>query len=137
MSILSLIMVAGCVGGASQDPGVTGPTGRASDAGNIHPIAVRNVWRMDLSPRSQKLVTAQLPLGKTARYDKVHFDGFYNSNENLTTIGVYGNVTTNTDYGTFNKNGYYVTWEQTGRVTTDFPAAAWRLVDVEIMDQQY
>jgi hypothetical protein len=137
MPILGLIILASCVGGPPQDPGLNGPTGRVSDGKNVEPIAVRNVWKMDLQPRTLKLVTAQLPFGKTARYDEVHFDGYFNSAENLTTVGVYGNVTTSTDYGTVNKNGYYATWEQTGRVTTDFPVAAWRPVDVEVMDQQY
>jgi hypothetical protein len=135
--ILGLVVLASCIGGPPQDPGVTGPTGRARDAGNIHRIDVRDVWKMDLEPRSQKLVSAQLPFGKTARYDEVRYDGFYNSDENVTDVGVYGNVTTSTDYGTKKKNGYYVVWEQTGPVKTDFPEAPWRLVDVEITDQQY
>jgi hypothetical protein len=138
MSVLGLIMLAGCVGGAPLNAGVAGPTGRAGDAGKIHAITVRDVWKMDLQARSLKLVTQQIPLGSTARFDdNVRFEGYYDSGQNVTSVGVYGNVTTTTDYGVVHKNGFYVIWEQTGRITGDFPIAPWRLVDVEIMDQQY
>jgi hypothetical protein len=135
--ILCLVVLASCIGGPPEDPGLTGPTGRVSDGSSYQSIKVRDVWRMDLNARSLKLVSAALTWGKTARYDPVQFEGYYNSAQNVTTIGVFGNVTTSTDYGTTIRNGYYVTWQQTGRLNTDFPASPWKLVDVDVMDQQY
>jgi len=138
MSILGLIMLAGCATDAPPYAGVTGPTGRATDAGKLRPLKVRDVWKMDLRPRSQKLVAAQLPFGNTASFDNnVRYDGMYDSARNVSTVGVYGNVSSTTDYGESHRNGYYVIWEQTGRITADFPPAAWKLVDVEVTDQQY
>jgi hypothetical protein len=51
MSVLGLIMLAGCVGGAPLNAGVAGPTGRAGDAGKIHAITVRDV-RWEARPAS-------------------------------------------------------------------------------------
>jgi len=138
MPTLALIMLAGCAVGSSPYTGTGGPTGRISDSGNISPLTVRDVWKLDLETRSKKLVTSQISFGNTARFDNnVRYDGYYDSARNVTTIGVYGNVTTSTDYGEDRNNGYYVNWDQTGQVTADFPTAPWRLVDVEITDQQY
>jgi hypothetical protein len=137
LTILSVIFLASCTD-AGNSAGVAGPTGRARDSRNMSPIQVRDVWKSDLQPRTQKIVVSQLPLGKTARFDEhVHFDGFYDSNRDVTSIGVYGNVTTSTDYGTVRTNGYYALWEQNGRITTDFPYAPWKLADLEITDELY
>jgi len=137
MPILCLLLLAGC-SGAYLDPGITGPTGRASDAGKLSPVTVRDVWKADISGKTRAAVAQQLPLGGTADFDPaMRFEGFYDSVQNVTNIGVYGDVTTHTDYGTVMKNGYYAVWQQPGRLKSDFPAAPWRLLDVEILDQQF
>jgi len=133
--ILVLITLASCA--APPSAGISGPTGRASDAGKVTVITVRDVWKQDLKATSKDLVAKKLALGSTAKFDgDVRYDGYYDSNRDVTRVGVYGNVTTNSDYGTVTHNGYYVIWEEDGRVTSDFPPP-WQLVDVEITDVQY
>jgi len=133
--ILILIALTGCA--MSPSSGISGPTGRASDAGKVTVISVRDVWKQDLKGTSQDLVAKKLELGKTAKFDgNVRYDGYYDSARDVTRVGVYGNVTTTTDYGTVRNNGYYVIWEENGRITGDFPPP-WQLVDVEITDVQY
>ena len=117
MPILALIMLAGCVGGSPQDPGIHGPTGRASDAGKVDRDRGQGCLETGPdSPGRRRLVTTKLPSRKTATLRRqVRFDGYYDSARRCDRVGVYGNVTTNTDYGTVNNNGYYVIWEQNGR----------------------
>jgi hypothetical protein len=129
------LTLASCAAPPAQ--GIAGPTGRAGDAGKLTPIKVRDVWKESLRSFSRDIVTKRLPLGSTAKFDpKVHFDGYYDSDQDVTRVAVYGNVTTSTDYGTVHNNGYYVIWENPGRVKTDFPPP-WQLADVEITDVQY
>ena len=91
---------------------------------------------MDLSPRSQKLVTAELPFRKTARFDdKLHFEGFYDSSQNLTCVGVYGNVTSNTDYRHLQQQRLLCDLGTNRPGHQRLPARAWRLVDVAVLDQ--
>lgn len=137
MPILSLIVLASCAGNPGGNAGIAGPTGRAADAGSIREIGVRETWKFDLKPQSQTIISGKIEDGKTAKFDPiVRYDGYYDANRGVTRVGVYGNVTTNTDYGTVHDNGYYVIWEETGRIASDFPPP-WRLVDVEITDQLY
>lgn len=137
LSIAALLVLASC-GAAAYNSGVSGPTGRASDAGNVRVISVRDVWKQDLKNETRRIVVARLPLGKTAIFDGfTEFEGYYDAEQDVTRVAAYGNVHTSTDYGTTVHNGYYVIWEQPGKVTTDFPQRAWKLVDVEITDQPY
>jgi hypothetical protein len=138
LTAVGLALLAGCVDSARPNAGISGPTGRASDAGIIHTIKVRDVWKENLKPLTRDVVVRKLALGKTARFeDPPRFDGYYDSDHNVTRVAAYGDVTTYTDYGTVIKNGYYVVWENQGQVKTDFPQTPWQLVDVEIMDQPY
>jgi hypothetical protein len=136
---LSLILLSGCTGSSGiPNAGISGPTGRSADAGNVREIAVRSVWKQDLKSQTRALVVQKLPLAKTAKFDgDCHYDGYYNADRDVTRVGVYGNVITYSDYGTVIKNGYYVIWEEPGDLKIDFPPNPWQLVDVEITDQLY
>ena len=135
-AILALALLSGCID-APPVGGVNGPTGRASDAGQLYSIPVRAVWKYELRPRSQDLASKKLQYGLTARFgDDVQYEGFYDAKLNVTRVAVYGNVSTTSDYGAVYDNGYYVIWEQDGRVTGD-ELPPWRLMDVIILDQPY
>lgn len=135
--VLGVTLLAGCAGNAQYNAGVSGPTGRASDAGKYTSIKVHDTWVVYLKPLTLDLVKKKLLFPDTARFDRnVQFEGFYDVASDVTRIGVFGNVTCSSDYGTSYHNGYYVTWQLSGRVTTDFPPP-WNLADVEVFDNQY
>jgi hypothetical protein len=135
--VLSLTLLAGCANSSQYNSGVSGPTGRASDAGKYTSIKVHDTWVANLKPLTLGIVKKKLLFPDTARFDRnVQFEGFYDSATDVTRIGVFGNVTCSSDYGTTYNNGYYVTWQLPGRITSDFPPP-WNVVDVEVFDQQY
>ena len=135
--LLGLSLLCGCANSAPPGGGINGPTGRARDANNVVIIKVRDVWKQNLKPLSQSIIVKQLRFGSTARFDPhVQYEAYYDRANDITRVGVYGNVTSHSDYGTVDNNGYYVTWELPGRVETDF-TPMWHLADVEVLDSQF
>ncbi|HEX4054416.1 MAG TPA: hypothetical protein VHX86_09130 [Tepidisphaeraceae bacterium] len=135
-TLVAVLSVAGCASNP-YGRGNVSPDGRYADAGNFVPVAVRTQWEYDLRPRTQAVVPKYLRFPTTARFDdQVSYEGYYDSNKNITWVAVYGNVTCSSDIGQVDHNGYYVRWQQPGRVRED-SGSDWQLMDVQILDQPY
>jgi hypothetical protein len=135
-ALLAVLALAGCASIPTAPLGL-GPTGDKADAAYLTAIKVRDAWKYDLLPQTQRVVKKNVRYPLDVQFDElVRYEGYYDSRRNVTWVAVYGNVTSTSDYGAVDQNGYYVVWEQPGKLQDDFPPP-WRLNDVELVDQPY